>query len=239
MFSGRVVRVSVRPGVVRQRDDLLAHGVVAAVAVLDLPMAAVLGQPAVGAGARRAVSQSTAEGVGAVGLEVEHVVGAVDIDDDALGVGAAVAAVEGDCATAQVDVLEQRPQFGRRDQGGGLEAGTVPGAVVPRMRLSSAARAGRVGGLGEARPTGTARRPARSGGVRESTRHMVEADGGVQRPQASRHVPAAPLVPARRTHRHLPQRHSALSRRPPSPAYRACTDNSSSPQRLRVSEPSC
>ena len=52
------------------------------------------------------------EGVGAVRLDREHVVGAVRLDDGALGVARGVQGVEGDHAAAQVDVLEQRAQRG-------------------------------------------------------------------------------------------------------------------------------
>ena len=55
------------------------------------------------------------EGVETVRLDRQHVVGAVRLDDGALGVAGGVQGVEGDHAAAQVDVLEQRAQ-GRRSR---------------------------------------------------------------------------------------------------------------------------
>ena len=52
------------------------------------------------------------EGLGTVRLDRQHVVGAVRLDDGALGVAGGVQGVEGDHAAAQVDVLDQRAQGG-------------------------------------------------------------------------------------------------------------------------------
>ena len=50
------------------------------------------------------------EGVRAVRLDRQHVVGAVRLDDGARGVAGGVQGVEGEHAAAQVDVVEQRAQ---------------------------------------------------------------------------------------------------------------------------------
>ena len=87
------------------------------------------------------------EGVGAVRLDRQHVVGAVRLDDGARGVAGGVQRVEGEHAAAQVDILEQRAQRRRlaalvaataagerpaavRDQGDGLEVHAVRRVAV-------------------------------------------------------------------------------------------------------------